>query len=346
MLDCESPGAQTFKQGIEEFANGSPFNVIASGDSLGSVSAHRFIENIFDEIDESSILVSGFGNGFLNTNVTRTLTGGATNLIAEQYDWLPFRSSNTTGPALLDAAGEIADFRLSSGSASREIRLYYVQQPGAGTFLWEASEFLGGGIWPPFEPIQTVDANGPEQLGILTSIRPNDAHWRHRAVWQSGGEVRILYPAFRRDDVINILSMNAGSLSANRYAQYNQQFMADLIASWEPHMMTWMWDDDAPSMQIFVDSLQSILTNSGTTPLVTGYSMGPTGDATGRDGRQNELLGPLMDQVGWCFQSGYSIAPDHQWLVDRGLQGDGLHLSEDYYDALGERMWEKVNQCL
>jgi len=317
--------------------------VLVLGDSLASRVASRVMEHWTANLGIGGPVYSMLGTGGsvdgISRSVSRALDGGATETTGNNT-YLP-----TGRWVTLDASGEAVRFFNSSSqtNSATTIKVYYVKEPGAGTFSVDTGTAIASNFT---ERVASVDANdaGSPSLGVVTISLPQ-ASYSIRVNWLSGA-VKILDVAWVDSTAgrIDQHSLAVGGQDPAIYNTVNASMMTALIADINPDVVMSMWDDNATNTAIFADRLKEWIDSSGIVPpLVMMFGSGPKNGSDATIAAQNALLAQESAEYGWAFVNGF-VALGSSWatLNAIGWGGDGTHLNDRAYSHLASIMLSQI----
>ena len=339
---------------------------ISFGDSLNAkIFGHiseDYLKNWFD-VEATEVLGVEWDEDLDNIDLPAGAIGGffsisgAAITIKTDYD-VEFTGTYYT---LTSAIGDIQVAKNGGGSATSDrIIVPYVIEPGAGAFKIQVSTngaAYGDGehaSWadPIADDIASgqaltgseliIDADGAFGLGVVVLEYDAVASRIFQVVHESGGDIRLLRPAFfvETDDAVNWFAMGEGSNDFGNTTDASIPLMAGLIAAIKPDIITIQSDDSASSYRAFCPRLASAIeqANLGYEPTVIAVGEGPKSSGSYDIPASNNALAAIAGQYGWYFIDGLSIAKDWTTLNDLGWGGDGTHLSQYFYKELATRI--------
>lgn len=302
--------------------------------------------------------VAGSLNARGGVDVQVATTGS--DLIKDDY------SINWVGSHVDIASGEYAHFSYGNVVSNVDrVLIPYVASSGAGSFKimitdnnaalpigqqnnvnWEdiqqsdiaSSHTLTGG-----ELI--VDCDAAEGLGVVVLEFSASRSVGVQCFHESGGTVQLMHPMFEtnRRGAVNVYEMYEGSNNFGDINSASNAKMSALMDALLPDIITVHCDDNGSSAETIADSIQSALasTNLSYEPLVILIGNGPSELTTATQIAQNEAYGRKSIEYNLGFASLLDIAPTYAGLVKSGWEGDGLHLSSQFYRESAKFIAEK-----
>ncbi len=268
----------------------------------------------------------------------------------------------------LDSATEtevMVSFSYTDISTADRILIPYATETGAGAFTIQVSTNAdaradaGHASWA--DPVQgdivsshtltggelIVDTDASTGTGVVELEYASATKRIIKLSHESGSTVVYLAPMYEVRTVAGVNKYlfatggnNMGSSNATGAGR-----MSAIIAAYKPDVITVQSNDLASAYTTLSPLLDGAITDAalGYNPTVVLFGQGPQGSDNDTIIAANLAQIGLSNDYGWTFFDAMSVIESHADLVDLGWEGDGVHLSQDFYDVVADQFATENN---
>ena len=296
------------------------FRILTLGDSVGGLKMNA-LQAHFQR------LAGGSFNGDAFSGVTYTNTGAV--LLTSRYDlWY-------TGNVWEFGAGDVLSYGDGGVDATADLtRLYYVKEPGAGTFKVQID-----GV-----DYQTLNADAAKGLGSLI-IDHGSAVQRSYNIVGLTGTVHIIGWVYERRDRNGVAwgHLEKGGLALRDALGDTTvvDMFRQVVADFAPDLITYEAKEETDYetfRQVLWNQLDAAAPNAAV--LLIG-STPRSGDATVQLAENADLKQAAVDRE-YVYWDGYSPLLDYDNMVALGMEGDGTHPHQSATDFLAGIMFRDL----
>lgn len=224
--------------------------------------------------------------------------------------------------------------------ASERLIAYTVRRPNGGTLVLETS--TNGSTWTTEA---TIDTNGAIE-GVVTAItKPRNRYWI-RLRGTAGVSYAVVGLGFDSTSGRGYFeaSIAKGGLNIANMAQTPASIVRPIVASWNPSLITFQMDDSAALMQANFQTLKNNISGVANSSWLV-FGNGPKAASAGGDSAsqaQCDYFRENMEGLGIAFYDLMALGRSYAELVALGMNGDGLHLGQNFYDAAGSNVMQNM----
>lgn len=332
-------------------------NVLFVGDSLAPYTARpvafNHLQQWFPAPDEVIGFVTGSGpqggtdgafylstpsvGGFSKTHYNNTWTGSGA-LISSSATTTRFTYN---GVFRSDADRLVIPILTEPGAGTCKIEIYDGGNRAPTDVEIVSSHSLTGG-----ELIIDADGSYGSEV-VIVEFAATTNTWVD-VIWQSGGSVKIGYPASQRTRkaAINVYGYSQGSNSFGSETANGTEAVKPFIAGYLPDVIFVESDDGGTQYENFLPLLKTAIdgANLDYRPCVVLVGQAPKASPVYGPGgatdlaAANEQMRDAAAANGWYFFNGENIAETATQMQDLGFDGDGIHPSGAYLTEAARRI--------
>jgi hypothetical protein len=311
---------QTYKK-IESISDGNDegLKVLVFGDSV----AYREMKYVYERLTDD-IGVKGLYLDVLPKSGTYRINNGTT--VPYDYTYWP------TGITVALSGSETVNFG-SGGLATDTYNVYYVTEPGNGTF-----DIVIGGAFQA-----NIDTDASLGAGVFSTTLGSVAT-RTTTINNVTGNVRIIGVGIENSQASGVVlqTMNRGGLALSDANTTDINIISTVLTSLNPDLTTFEMIDAVSGFESILDTHISTFSPyiSGSDRLFIASSPTQTGDEF--NVINNEIIERKCKENGYDFFNSYRVYGGFERLQSLGWGGDGVHLSQEAYDYGGFILWREL----